>query len=184
MTRRVIDVIPGPDWAALFTGAKDSLFRLEGGAVQDYLAPDEVDAVARFRVGQDPQIDLTWWTSLARSHRDAGRSMSRVRIVVEPPSEYTRFEFIAYPVMAAAGDDIRIISVSPGAWPRGLPREDFWVIDDAVWTLVYDRGGTLLRAELLDDPDAIADHLLWRDIALAQSIPVNDYLAAMHRRVS
>jgi len=92
---------------------------------------------------------------------------------------------VAYPVMAAAGDDIRIISVPPGTWPAGVPREDYWLFDDRdVWVLRYDDAGVFLRAELLDDPRAIAEHLRWRDVALAQSIPVNDYLSPAARRAS
>jgi hypothetical protein len=111
--------------------------------------------------------------------------MSRVRVIIEPPSDYTRFELVAYPVMAAAGDDIRIISVSPGRWPARVPHQDYWVFDDRdVWVLRYDDAGVFLRAELLDDPYAILDHLRWRDAALAQSIPVNDYLGVTARRAS
>ena len=43
-------------------------------------------------------------------------------------------------------------------------------------SLRYDDAGVFLRAELLDDPRAVLDHLRWRDAALAQAIPVNDYL--------
>lgn len=132
MARRIISAIPGQEWAALLTGFTRSAFRLEG--FQHYSAPDEVEALARFRAGEDPRIDLTWWTDLARKHTQAGRTMSRVRVIVEPPSEYTRFELVAYPVMAAAGDDIRVISVDPGRWPADVPHHDYWLFDDRdVW---------------------------------------------------
>jgi hypothetical protein len=183
MVRRVIDRIPGPEWASLFTGFTDSAFRLE--TLQHYTEPDEQIAFAKFRAGQDSEMDLTWWTGLARQHAAAGHAMSRVRIVIEPPSDYTRFELLAYPIMAAAGDDIRIISVMPGTWPSGIPREDFWIFDGRdVWVLIYDQAGLPLRAELLDDHQAVFDHLRWRDKALAQAIPVNDYLATRNCRAS
>jgi hypothetical protein len=183
MTRRVITAIPGEEWATLFTGFTRSAFRLE--TLQTYTAPDEEEALARFRAGEDPQIDLAWWTDLARKQTAAGRTMSRVRVIIEPPSEYTRFALVAYPVMAAAGDDIRIISVSPGSWPTDVPRHDFWLFDDRdLWFLNYDQAGVLRSAELLDDPRAITDHLRWRDAALAQAMPVNDYLRASARRAS
>jgi hypothetical protein len=111
--------------------------------------------------------------------------MSRVRVIIEPPSDYTRFELVAYPVMAAAGDDIRIIAVSPGTWPAGVPHEDYWAFDDRdVWAMRYNDAGVFLRAELLDDPQAILNHLRWRDAALAQAIPVNGYLGISARRAS
>jgi hypothetical protein len=183
MASRVITALPSEEWAALLTGFTRSAFRLE--ALQHYTAPDEQEAFARFCAGQDAEINLSWWTELARSHTTAGRTMSRVRIIIEPPSDYTRFELVAYPTMAAAGDDIRIIAVSPGAWPAGIPHEDFWLFDDRdVWVMRYAADGTFLRAELLDDRRAILDHLRWRDAALAQAIPVADYLAIADRRAS
>lgn len=183
MGRRFITAIPGAEWGALFTGFTRSAFRLE--TLQHYTAPDEREEFARFLAGAAPQPELSWWTELARMHTAAGRTMSRVRVIVEPPSDYTRFELAAYPVMAAAGDDIRIISVSPGTWPAGVPHEDFWLFDDHdLWVMNYDQAGVLLNAELLDDRQTVADHLRWRDVALDQAIPVNDYLAAGSRRAS
>ena len=121
MAARVITSLASKEWVALFTGFTRSAYRLE--ALQHYTDPSEREAFARFCAGQDPQIDLSWWTGMARKQTAAGRSMSRVRVIIEPPSDYTRFELVAYPVMAAAGDDIRIISVSPGTWPdRGSAR--------------------------------------------------------------
>lgn len=183
MSGRVITSLASEEWVALFTGFTRSAFRLE--ALQHYTDPDEREAFARFRAGQDPQINLTWWTGMARKQTAAGKSMSRVRVIIEPPSDYTRFELVAYPVMAAAGDDIRIIAVRPGTWPTGVPHEDFWLFDDRdVWILRYDDDGVFLRAELLDDQDTIREHLRWRDAALAQSTPVNDYLGITARRAS
>ena len=108
--------------------------------------------------------------------------MSRVRVIIEPPSDYTRFALLAYPVMAAADDDIQIIAASPGTWPDGVPREDFWLFDDDVWVMNYDNNGPFVSAELLEDRQGTADHLRWRDAALAQSIPVSQYLALAARR--
>lgn len=177
MTTRIITAIPGPEWGELFTGFTRSAFRLE--TFQHYTAPDEREEYARFLAGEEPRPDLTWWTGLARGHSAAGRTMSRVRVIVEPPSDYTRFELAAYPVMAAAGDDVRIISVSLGAWPPGIPHEDFWIFDDRdLWIMHYDQAGVLLSAELVDDPQIVAVHLQWRARALELSIPVGDYLKA------
>jgi hypothetical protein len=166
-----------PEWTKLLRGFRRSAFRLE--ALQHYSEPEEAEAFARFRAGQDPLLDLAWWLGLAAGHTRAGRRMSRVRVIVEPPSDYTRFELAHYPAMVAAGDDIRIIPTTPGNWPAGLPQHDFWLFDDQdVWILDYDPAGVFLGAELTTDPQDITDHLHWRDAALAQSISVHDYLAA------
>lgn len=172
-----------PEWVALFTGFTRSAFRLEG--LQHYAEPAEAEAVARFLAGQDPQVDLSWWLGLVKGHISADRSMSRVRLIEEPPTDYTRFELYCYPIMAEAGDDIRIISGAPDTVRRGLPFHDFWLFDDRnVWVLTYDLDGTFVCAELHDDPQTVADHRRWRDVALAQSIPVGEYLATTERRAS
>jgi len=182
MATGVIDRLPGPEWARLFTDFTSSAFRLE--TLQHYTESAEQEAFSRFRAGQDSGIDLTWWTSLVRQHAASGHTMSRVRVVVEPPSDYTRFELLTYPIMVAAGDDIRIIPVTTNTWPPGVPREDFWLFDDRdVWVLTYGQAGVPLRAELLDDHQAVLRHLRWRDNALAQAIPVSDYLAGVNSRV-
>jgi hypothetical protein len=183
MAHRIITSVASPEWVRLFTGFTHSAFRLEG--LQHYTAPDEEEAFTRFRAGKDPEVDLSWWIGLAKGHTAAGRSMSRVRIVIEPPSDYTRFELAHFPAMAAAGDNIRIIAVSPGTWPADVPHHDFWIFDDRdVWILSYDDAGTFLSAELRDDPRAISEHLCWRDAALRRAIPVNDYLAMPAMRAS
>lgn len=172
-----------PEWTRLFTTFTRSAFRLEG--LQHYAEPDEAEAVARFCAGQDPEVDLSWWLGLARGHTSAGRIMSRVRIIEEPPTDYTRFELACYPAMVEAGDDIRIIAGPPTAVHHGLPSHDFWLFDDRdVWVLTYDPAGVFLCAELLDDPRAVADHLRWRDLAVAQSISVHDYLSTAEKRAS
>ncbi|HXT44386.1 MAG TPA: hypothetical protein VN748_09770 [Pseudonocardiaceae bacterium] len=183
MSRRIITSLASAEWAGLFTGFTRSAFRLE--ALQHAADPDEEEAFVRFLAGQDPGVDLSWWIELAKGHTAAGRRMCRVRVVIEPPSDYTRFELAHFPAMAEAGDDIRIIVAGPGTWPAGMPRHDFWLFDDRdVWVLNYDDAGMFLSAELQTDRRVITDHLCWRDAALRQSIPVREYLAMSARRVS
>jgi hypothetical protein len=181
---RIITSDTSPEWAALFTGFRHSAFRLEG--LQHYTGPPaEAEAFARFHAGQDPQVDLSWWLGLARKHTAAGGTMSRVRVVVEPASPYTLFELELFPQLAAAGDDIQIIPVAPGAWPTGLPHYDFWLFDDQdVWILTYNEDGAFVQAELRDDRQAVADHRRQRDAALRHAVPVNDYLRAAAQQAS
>lgn len=181
MAARHITSTTDPEWGRLFTGFRRSAFRLEG--LQHYTEPGEVESFAKFRAGEDPQIQMDYWLGLAAEHRAAGRTMARVRVIIEPPSDYTRFELSVYPAMTDAGDEIRIVSVAPGSWPADLPRHDFWLFDDErVWVLDYDGVGFMRGADLYADPQTVAQHKRWRDIALAQSVPVHDYLAAHSRR--
>lgn len=168
------------EWAALFTGYTKSAYRQEGQQV--YSSPIEDAAVARFLAGEPHGIDLSWVTSKLRPQRAAGRTKIKVRVVVEPPTAYTRMELSVYPELAVAGEDIRIIAVPEGSWPNALPGHDFWLFDDRdVWRMHYHDDHTFAGAELLDDEGAIADHLQWRDIALAQAVPLDGYLAARDR---
>jgi hypothetical protein len=184
MARRITST-DDPEWRVLFTGFTRSAFRLE--TLQHYSEPIEADAFAQFRAGHDPAIDMSWWLGMAIGHNEAGHRMSRVRIVVEPPSDYTRFEFALYPSMVATGDDIRVIPIAESEWPAGIPHEDFWLFDDRdLWVIEYDSIGTFLGADLIQNDHAVDRRRQWRDIAWSEAIPVNEYLAntASHPRAS
>jgi hypothetical protein len=112
----------GAEWAALLTGYTRSAYRLEGQQV--YSDPDEDAAPARFLASQPPAIDLSRTISRTRAQVTAGRTKTRVRVVIEPPTEYTRLELVVYPELVAAGEDIRVIAVPDGDWPARLPRHD------------------------------------------------------------
>jgi hypothetical protein len=169
-----------PEWSDLFTGYTKSAFRLEGQ--QTYSSPSEDATLARFVAGQPLELDLTWTKSRTRAQVAAGRTKTRVRVVVEPPNDYTRLELFVYPELAEAGEEIRIISVPEGHLPTDLPPYDFWLFDDHdVWRMHYDDTYRFVGAELIEDEDAINQHLQWRDVALARSVPLNDYLASRQR---
>jgi len=177
MGRRITST-DAPEWEVLFLNFTHSAFRLE--TLQHYSEPVEAEDFAQFLAGEyHADGDLSWWGDKTRKHAAAGHHMSRVRIVIEPLTNYTRFEIIDFPRMVDAGDDIRIIAMSEGEWPDGLPHEDYWLIDEHdIWLMVYDDQGALRYAELQDhDEDLLARHLQWRDDAWAQAIPVGEYLA-------
>jgi len=166
------------EWAALFTGYQKSAHRLE--AQQIYDSDSEREDVRRFVAGEPSILDLSWSIPKIRAQIAAGRTHSTVRVVVEPPTDYTRWELSIYPTFAKAGEDIRIIPIGESDdWPDGVPRHDYWLFDDRdVWWMHYDDQNGWAGAELLDDPAAIADHLQWRDTTIARSVPLAEYLAA------
>ena len=177
MAKRIITHSGTPEWQALFRSFTSTAFRLE--TLQHYSVPSELAALARFlEEGQPDFTLLTNWTSMVRENAAAGRKMSRVRIVVEPPTDYTRFELANYPLMIEAGDAIQVIATPAGSWPADLPKEDFWLFDDHdLWILHYGDAGDFQGAELIDDLDVIEQHRTWRDIAIELAIPVADYMA-------
>lgn len=169
-------------WGDLFE-FRSSAYRLE--TLQTYAEPEEAEAVARFLAGQDPGLDTSWWESLVSRHRAAGRTMTRVRVLCEPLSDYARFQLPYYARFARAGEDIRIIAATAGGWPGGLPCRDYWLFDDTdVWALTYTPAGVFQHADLIVDQALIGAHRQWRDLALSMATPLGDYLAAPARRAS
>jgi hypothetical protein len=169
-------------WGDLFNFAC-SAYRLE--TLPSYDEPDEAAAVARFLTGQDPGLDTSWWESMVRTHLAAGRTLTRVRILVEPLSDYARFQLPYYGQFSAAGEDIRVIAVPQGgSWPHDVPRHDYWLFDDRdVWVMYYTPAGTFTHAELAD-PVELCMHQRWRDSALSQAIPLATYRSATRLRAS
>lgn len=163
------------EWTALFTGYQASAYRQE--CQQIYTSTEEDASLARFLSGRPVELDWTWLRSTTRRQIAAGRTKTQVRIVVEPPTQYTQLELTLYPEVLAAGGDVRIIAVRQGDWPD-LPHHDFWLFDDRdVWRLHYHENFRFKGAELLDDPEVVAQHRQWRDTALALAVPFVDYLA-------
>ncbi|MGQ0573661.1 MAG: DUF6879 family protein [Pseudonocardia sp.] len=176
MTRFIGDA-DDAEWAALFTSYQRSAYRLEGQ--QMYSSSEEDEYLVEFVSGRPHTIDLSWRLSKARAQLAAGRTKSLVRIVVEPPTAYTRLELTVYPQLTAAGEDIRIIAVPQGGRPPELPMHDYWLFDDRdVWKMHYYENFRFAGAELLDDPEVVAQHLRWRDLALARAVPLDEYLAS------
>lgn len=169
-------------WVALFDGFTTSAFRWE--AQQHYESPEESAALARFRAGLDPGLDLSWEVDTTRAYLTQGKRLARVRLVLEPVSDYVRMALHYLPVLAEAGEDIRVLA-SPGYWPRGLPQHDFWIFDDEdVWTMAYDDHGRFLLAEQVEESMLTGAHRAWRDEALRQAMPLSHYLAAARRKAS
>jgi len=76
---------------------------------------------------------------------DAGAAVARVHVVIEPLTEYLRFELASYAPNVDAGEDVRILPVRPGeAWPVDIPDVDFWMVDSrGVWEMSYAKDGHL-----------------------------------------
>ena len=118
------------------------------------------------------------WQHMIRRHTNAGRRLQRVHVVVEPLTDYLRYELAAYMQNSEAGEDIRLIPVRGDDWPAELPQgDDFWLFDDAdVWDMHYDSEGQFLKAIRAASSSRIEQCVRWRDVALAQAVTLADYL--------
>lgn len=173
---RFIQGTRDPEWANLFDSFERSAYRLEGQ--QMYSSPSEDAALARFSAGHPAGVDLSWRIPRSRAAAAAGKVETIVRIVVEPPTAYTRLELTVYPELVEVGEDIRIIAVPQGCRPPELPLHDYWLFDDRlVWKMHYYENFRFHGAELLDDPEVVAEHLRYRDIALTRAVSLHEYLA-------
>lgn len=177
-------IAPGSaEFAELFRTFRYSAYRLE--TLQSYGSSGEDTSLAAFLAGKPYQRHpgKVAWLETVGSNVSAGRIMQRVHVVIEPPSDYLRYELTwAYQPNVAIGEDIRIIPLQHGdAWPEHVPRYDYWLFDSFdLYRMVYadDDAGTWFGAERVTDPGAVADACFWRDAALFHATPWLDYIQA------
>jgi hypothetical protein len=166
----------GDDFAGLFDWFTTRAFRLE--TLDQYAVGYEEEAIRRFLAGKplDRGFIAPWLEHVATA-TGAGRQMQRVHVVTEPLSDYLRYEIDGYRLIVAAGEDVRILPRSV-ARELELPGEDFWLFDDGpVARMHYDRHGTFLGAELVEEPEVVARYCQWRDVALQAARPYARYVA-------
>jgi hypothetical protein len=156
----------------LFT---ESAFRLE--LLDHYINPAETDAFELYLRGQAD--DLAWrqpWIDLVSDAIAAGKTMTRVRVVSEPWTDYTAFELTrVYQPAVDAGEDVRVAVRSDPAHVG----HDFWLTEapGVVARMEYTAEGEWTGVRLSDRPSTIAHYRTWRAAAVASSVPLNDYLA-------
>ena len=67
---------------------------------------------------------------------------------------------------------------SATGWPAGLPHLDYWLFDSRTLVVFrYDAAGRLTTAEVTDQAAPLAQARTWRDIALRDAIPCDQYMA-------
>lgn len=169
----------GEDFTRLFHQFEHTAFRLE--TLQVYAVDYEEVPVRRFLDGApmppDPSKDE--WCKLIREATAAGKRMSRVHVVAEPLTGYLRYELgWSYPPNVDAGEDIRILPVQAGDWPKDLPEEcDFWLFDSKdLWLMAYDDLGRFMYAEQIDDPEEVVAHNYIRDAAMHAATEFHAYM--------
>ncbi|MPZ65844.1 MAG: hypothetical protein GEU83_10135 [Pseudonocardiaceae bacterium] len=88
--------------------------------------------------------DFVWhepWLALVHEATQAGKRMTRVRVVTVPHSDYARWGMTVAPLNIEAGEDIRWL---PRHLTTGIdfPADDYWLFDDSriVFTVFEDDG--------------------------------------------
>lgn len=148
-------------------------WRLE--ALDTYDISDEREQFEDFLAGRtpEPSPDDREWQARASKVVASGRSIGRVRMVGHPITDYTRFEWAAYPDNIAAGEKVRIFDRT---WPGGTDphfAQDVWIFDDRVAALMrYADSGEFLEVRITED---VAPYLKMKQSALAGSVPFSEY---------
>lgn len=166
-------------FSRLFVDFRSTAYRLETLQVYDisYEQQEFQDFLAGRPRGEFPGIAN--WVDRVRTGRRLGKTFRRVHVVEEPLSDYVRFEAAwSYRHTVAAGEDVRVIAVGPGEWPDGVPRQDYWLFDSSRLVLMnYADDGAFLSAELVEDPERVAQAKRWQQRAWDQSTPFKVYAA-------
>ncbi len=152
---------------------KVSAFRFEG--LQTYLIEEEREEFQRFLTGWIPKTcpdGLKDWCSDIAAATQSGKTYQRVRTIIFPLNEYTRFEVICgYQFSEPAGEVIQLLEEAPlktGNTVTVIP--DFWIFDDTLcFVMDYDQAGAFLGVRKVAD-NQLPFFVLIKHKALEQSI--------------
>ena len=126
----------------------------------------------------DPAAEEEWWRpwrEMMRGHREAGRTLRRLRVVSEPVTDYIWFEWRDADELVKAGEDVRWL---PRQQASGLllPGNDLWSFDAETVVFTHLSGdGAIQGYELTRDPALVARCLTAFEAAWCAAIPHSQY---------
>jgi uncharacterized protein DUF6879 len=177
-----MELLQGEAFDGPFRTFARSAFHLE---LQDtYETPDEAGPFNLFLAGEPD--DFAWhrpWLKLVREAVQKGRSMTRVRVVTVPHSDYGRWGLAVAPLNIEAGEDIRWL---PRDLTGGidLPSDDYWLFDDnRLFFTVFEPDGRFVGGAETVDPVVVErfrkiHHQVW-----SLAIPHREYISDVHRPI-
>lgn len=126
----------------------------------------------------DPQEEAEWWRpwrEMMARHREAGKTLRRLRVVSEPVTEYIRFEFLDAAELVRVGEEVRWLP-RQRASELLLPGNDFWCFDAQTVVFTYFSGdGAVQGYELTADPALVARAATAFEAAWLTAIPHGEY---------
>ncbi|GGL38740.1 DUF6879 family protein [Nocardia jinanensis] len=163
---------PWTDW---FHGLQRSAFHLE---VRDsYVEPSEDNRFRAFLAGEAvPDEPPVPWHALMHRVTGRGVSVTRVRVVTVPHSDYHRWLLSITGRNIRSGEDIRYL---PRHDAGEVPPDDFWLFDDerVVYNLADD-GGRPAGAALTTDPRIVDYCRSVRDRFWKLATPYMEYVTS------
>ncbi|MGH3511421.1 MAG: DUF6879 family protein [Pseudonocardiaceae bacterium] len=143
-----------------------NLFRQE--VLPAYDVPSDGGDFGRYLRGENgPSLEVVGpWRKWVRSQHALGKTVTRVRLLTQKPSEYVSFECEwVYVSNVAAGEQIRILDLTERTQPDGLIIDEFWAVDDSGVVLMrYDACGRFTHGEVIEGATT-QQYLRSRDIA-------------------
>jgi Family of unknown function (DUF6879) len=177
VTRRTDD-----EFMELYSTAEHTGYQLER---RESYAGVDAEPFGRFMAGDLANPD-PWepWRRNVRAQTAAGRRFTRVRVVSEPWSDYTRFGLWSCRSLIEAGEDIRHLS-RPRAVELGLPEHDYRFFDSRLSVVLHydDKTNDLVSRVVVTDPATIVQHNYWRDLAWHHAVPRDQYVEQVGKLV-
>lgn len=164
--------LTGEDFNSLFRYFTRTAVRLEVQPV--YAVTEERESVEEFLAGNPRPVTVfpyyAAWLEQIRRLTTEGKRVERVRVLDEPPTDYQRWEMWSGRFNTDAGEVIRYLPRSR-AVEVGLPvADDWWLFDSLrVARMRFSAEGQPLGGEIIADPEEVARHQSWWEIALRHS---------------
>jgi hypothetical protein len=176
----VIRPIDGEEFLDLFRRMRHSAYRLE---LRDrYNVTAETDRWNAFqssdwaRLDELNRVQRAPWMRLIGEATSRGKTVERVRVVSEPPTDYIRFELRLNAGNAEVGEDIRYLPRQETVGME-LPGEDYWLFDsEAAVVLRFDEDDVMTGMELVDAPSTIDRYCMGRVTAWRYAVPYSQYI--------
>jgi hypothetical protein len=160
------------EYAGMFRECSDA-FRIEGKRLYR-TSPAEAEALAGFLAGspQPPSAFPVWqsWLDQARAWIGQGKTIARVRIIDDPPTDYQRWSLWGARWHRDAGEEIRYLSRET-ANVLGIPGGDWQMFDhNRVVVMAFTATGEIAGKTLVTDPAVIRRYQSWRALALQHAM--------------
>ncbi|MGO9822467.1 MAG: DUF6879 family protein [Solirubrobacteraceae bacterium] len=164
------------EFSALFERPERSAFRVE--ARDRYDVDHEGEEFAAFLEGKNSRpraADSDPWLALVGAGRARRRVIERVRIVSEPLTDYTRFEFAAQRDNVDAGEKVRVVPRAALAYADQAGRARISGSSTrSWWSSSYDERGRFLRVQ---QPKDIRLYLEAKQRALSLAVDFQAFVA-------
>jgi hypothetical protein len=171
--RGVTAYLNAGEFKAMFAAFETEAFRFE--AQREYpLGPGQED-FNRFLAGTPtPPTEYGWlrpWLEELGQFGRAGKSISRVRVLDEPMTDYQRWMLWGAPWLERAGEHIMCMTRS-AALQAGLPKHDWWLFDDSWVVEMHFVQGKVGDLMLVSGTQAVDSYRALRHAALLSATTV------------